>query len=132
MNFTPDMLELVLSGKKTQTRRPVKKGEKYVGLPYALGSPVHSIQMVKDTKGRLKWRVNNTYAICPGRGKPAVARMMITRIRCEPANAITSFDARAEGFENCHAFFDKLRSLYGSNVDLNSPYWAITFELVQS
>jgi hypothetical protein len=133
MNFTPDMLEKVLNGTKTQTRRPVKQGEKISGADYIFGGSVKSsIEYVRDTKGRVKWRRNSIYAVCPGRGKSAVARMIITRIRTERAIDISEADARAEGFDSREAFFDKLRSLYGANVDLEARYYALTFELVQS
>jgi hypothetical protein len=131
VNFTPDMLAKVLAGEKTQTRRPIKPGEKYTGIAYMLGSP-GSIQTVKDRNGRLKWRHNNSYAIAPGRGKHAVGRIIITNIRIERPINISDADARAEGFDSKEAFWDKLRELYGPNTDLTILYWALTFSLVQS
>ena len=131
MNFTPDMLAKVLDGSKTMTRRPVKQGETLCGLPYVLGTPGASIEYVRDTQGRMKWRRNAVYAVCPGRGKSAVARMRITAIRRERAIDISEADARAEGFDSREAFFDKLRALYGPNVDLTALYWALTFEVVK-
>lgn len=134
MNFTPDMLELVLSGKKTQTRRPVKETE-YGNCWRLDGEEDWEINEVladmSDSTSRAKWVVGKDYAVCPGRGKKAVARMTITRIRKERAIDISEDDARAEGFDSREAFWDKLRSLYGPNTDLTAPYWALTFELVK-
>lgn len=149
MNFTPDMLALVLSGKKTQTRRPADRtrlyskrilannGQKAVVTRKWLGmscSDTLDGPVVYDeyTDWRVKWMVGRTYAVAPGRGKHGVGRIRLLDIRLEPADVITEEDARAEGFDSREAFFDKLRSLYGANVDLTAPYYALTFELVQS
>jgi hypothetical protein len=80
---------------------------------------------------RPQWRVGQTYAVCPGRGKKGVARILITGIRAESASLISDADAIAEGFDSREAFFDKLRSLYGDSVDLDALYWALSFELVK-
>jgi hypothetical protein len=125
MNFTRDMLEKVLDGTKTQTRRPRKDRESGWWCDWPA-----EILMVKDTNGRAKWIKYQTYAVCPGRGKKAVARIEITDIRCERACDITLEDAWAEGFENREEFFGKLRSLYGAKVDLNQRYWVLSFKLV--
>jgi hypothetical protein len=135
MNFTPDMLELVLSGKKTQTRRPVKDGERcqFAGY-FDFGDERGGVRAgwgLFDRNGRLKWSTLKTLAACPGRGKKAVARIRILDIQKERAIDISEDDARAEGFNSPEEFFDKLRSLYGPHTDLTAPYWALTFELVK-
>lgn len=96
----------VIGGSKTQTRRLVKPGE------YALnvwGTPLHDdlrigmsgdadrIGMVYHANKRLKWRVGDTYAVQPGRGKKAVGRIRLTAIRQERVNNITESDVIAEG-----------------------------------
>lgn len=137
MNFTPEMLAKVLDGTKTQTRRPVKQGDKKDTIERYLAVSYHArwyggedIQAVIRSE-RILWGKGKTYAVCPGRGKKAVARMKITKIRAECPIDISDADARAEGFESREAFWDKLRSLYGTNVNLTAPYWALTFELVK-
>lgn len=73
----------VLNGTKTQTRRPVKPGdycivhnefgEERTWYPHLYGCPKRwTIAEVRDAKGRLKWQVGKTYAVQPGRGKPAI------------------------------------------------------------
>lgn len=151
MNFAPDMLKKVLAGEKTQTRRPVKAGDQTtfrIGIQYLLYHNVpekHWESLPVDAKdaptrlpllrvlrgGRTKWRVGNSYAAAPGRGKLAVCRYALLKIRYEPPVEISEDDARAEGFKNSGAFFDRLRSLYGPNTDLTAPYWALTFKLVE-
>jgi hypothetical protein len=130
MLFSKDMLEAVLAGRKTQTRRPVKDGERLVWRTYCLSKP--AVRAVLTPTNRKKWMVTDDVAVCPGRGKKAVARIEITSINVEAASVISEADARAEGFDSREAFFDKLRSLYGADVDLNAGYWVITFKLVQS
>jgi len=46
---------------------------------------------------RTKWRVGNTYAVQPGRGKCGVARIRVTGIRRERLQSISKNDALAEG-----------------------------------
>lgn len=128
MNFTPDMMALVLAGKKTQTRRPMKEGE-YRKLRYS--SPISRYPAVYSANNRMKWAVNEDVAICPGRGKKAVGRIRITAIRMERPLEISADDARAEGFPDREAFWDKLRSLYGADVDLGAWYWVIEFEVAR-
>ena len=62
-------VEEILSGKKTQTRRIAKPGEGYFTWRNE-GDPSNSL--VTNTSGTVKWEVGRTYAIVPGRGKPAV------------------------------------------------------------
>lgn len=67
--------EKVLSGEKTQTRRLKKPGQK-----------------------RSVYKVGQTYAVQPGRGKKAVARIRITDIWEEDVRRISEKDVLAEGF----------------------------------
>lgn len=144
MLFSPDMLIKVLDGTKTQTRRPVKdmdwvrwvKGSTEIVAHHHFKSPIkaddhgYGIQGI-ERAGRALWTVGNTYAVCPGRGQKAVARIRILDIRAQSPSLISEADARAEGFDSREAFWDKLRSLYGDGVDLDALYWALTFELVK-
>lgn len=105
MQFTPDSVALILSGAKTQTRRPVKERE-YCSCEGRDGiwgpedrpmdAPIERV-CVGYVADRDKWLLGRTYAVCPGRGKRSVARIRITGIRCERVNQISEEDARAEG-----------------------------------
>lgn len=68
MQFKPDLAKLIIEGKKTQTRRIVKPGQEWEKY-YATGAPVRDAVI---TNGREVYRVGNTYAVCPGRGKRAL------------------------------------------------------------
>jgi hypothetical protein len=97
MIFKPEMVRAILADEKTQTRRGTKKGEGlYVyGLVSAPGP--HYV----SAGGPIKWMEGRTYAIQPGRGKPAVARFLLEQIRyCERAGAISEEDAHWEGFDS--------------------------------
>jgi hypothetical protein len=147
MLFAPDMLKAVLEGRKHQTRRPVKDGDwvKWqlpADMPDFLETTHHSYVDVMTAdddcailsvirRDRPQWRVGQTYAVCPGRGKKGVGRILITDIRAESPCLISDDDARAEGFDSREAFFDKLRALYGDSVDLDALYWVLEFELVK-
>lgn len=80
MIFAPALARKVLAGAKTQTRRAVQPG--------------------RDCR----YRPHHTYAVCPGRGKPAAGRILITDVREERAGDITFAGARAEGFRTTGEF----------------------------
>lgn len=93
MLFKPDLLEKVLSGEKTQTRRLVRPDD----------VPVldrQEIVRVHISTGAVRYRVGSTYAGQPGRGKHAQGRIRLLSIRHEDVRQISEEDARAEGFEN--------------------------------
>lgn len=159
MQFAPESIDLILSGVKTQTRRPVKDGDTVECHPareatvrhdiqslhmVANGSRLHEqclhsllrmhvnpmrcsepdprdiqyarvkflrdldrfwleldgdegVSVYRNGVHRWKWRIGNTYAVCPGRGKRQVARIRLTGIRCEAVGSISNEDAMAEG-----------------------------------
>ena len=120
MYFKPEMITAIVEGRKTQTRRIVKLGEEISGYRYDL----HGERILSVSNGRIKWELDRTYAVCPGRGKPGVwwnelldgvrewqperpgihnhwrpFRIRITAIRRERLQDISEEDARAEGVE---------------------------------
>ncbi len=99
-------LDLVMSGRKTQTRRVVKRPDE---LP--------------------RWQVGKTYAVQPGRSKRAVARFKALEVRRELVTDISEEDAHAEGFSGRADFLAAWRKMHG---DKASDVWAITFELEQA
>lgn len=87
-------LNEVLDGSKTQTRRLFKPGEALCG--FAPGKPNWTHAVISN--GRVRYKIDSTYAVCPGRTKPAVARIRIVDIREEDVRNISEEDAIAEGF----------------------------------
>lgn len=136
MIFKPEHISMIVAGRKTQTRRVCKPGESYAfrylgsqiehftdgSAAYNPVAPNSRIVAVYTASGRVKWRVGNTYAVQPGRGKPGVwwnrllngvkewqetrpgefnnwkpLRIRILELRREPVQAISEADAIAEG-----------------------------------
>lgn len=122
--FKPELIDKILAGQKTQTRRPVKPGD--------MGQWQHCLACEwVNRNGRRHWEVGKDYALVPGRGKHSIyarlrfdgtyewqttqpggnggeqwkpMRIRITRIRQEDARDITHADALAEGFQAQHEF----------------------------
>lgn len=142
MQFTKTW-ELVLEGKKTQTRRLVKPGDftsvmwtdehdKHgrivpdqpnhgpivrVEMPYWLAEK-SQIQRVMNDR-RTVYLVGKEYAVQPGRGKAAVARIRITGIRREDVRNISHEDAVAEGFTDRSEFL----SIWTGMHDKKAHFW---------
>ncbi|MDQ3933412.1 MAG: ASCH domain-containing protein [Actinomycetota bacterium] len=108
MIFRPRLIHAIAQGKKTMTRRPLKSNDEVC-----------------------RYRVGHDYAIQPGRGKPAVARITITDVRRERLGELTFNDARAEGFRTRAEFFEYWEQLYG-RVDVDELVWVITFEVAEN
>ncbi len=103
MIFRAPLFDLVLEGRKTQTRRVAA----YEPCRYVVG---------------------RDYAVQPGRGKKAVARIRVLAVRMEAVGAITPADARAEGFDTPQDFRDYWNELHGWYM-AERLVWVIDFEL---
>ena len=129
MLFKPGLIEQILANRKTQTRRVLKPGEHwgFSTLPSIAG------YYVQDTNKRRKWRVGQDYAVCPGRGKHQVARILITDIHAESLIDITEGDAILEGFE-CRADFIAAWDTINPKAPFSSnpAVWVIDFRLKAS
>lgn len=108
MIFKPELVEKILAGEKTVTRRRIK----------------HHLEPPRYREGR-------EYAVQPGRGKKAVARIRVKRVSIEPLGIIDPNEARLEGFATERAFKSYWFQLYGS-FDLTQLVHRIEFELVGS
>jgi len=101
--FQPDFAQLVLAGRKTQTRRRVKLGE-----PCRYGA------------GR-------TYAVQDGRGRRALGRIRVLSVDRVPVTELSLEDALAEGFAKPHLFWEWWTNRYG---DIRDEWcWRIEFEV---
>lgn len=101
----------VIENRKTQTARLVKDGQFFEPEDSYEedGAIVHQPAGVwrwvngKDTAVGV-WVVGRTYAVQPGRGKSAVARIRILSITRRDVRDYTAEDATREGFDNRVAF----------------------------
>lgn len=104
MIFPARHAHLVVSGKKTQSRRPRK--------PEHVRSPL---------------RAGKSYPVSSGLGKPSIGRIEILAAIEQELGEITYEDARAEGFKTRDDFFNWWRSYYG-NADPCLPVWTYVFQ----
>lgn len=86
--------EMVLSGRKTQTRRAIKLNDTFVWYD----SVMYVSRSGKGERFFTPYQTCKTYAVQPGRGKKAIARIEITEIRREDVREISDEDVVAEGF----------------------------------
>lgn len=133
----------VLNGTKTQTRRPVYFTD------YALRDTLYThektdtnVAIYGGPSGNLKWETGRTYAVQPRRGKKAVGRIRITKIRREKLQDISLKDCDQElGTALDFTYMEVLlqsgfRSLWNSiykkphRWEDNPDVWVLEFELV--
>ena len=108
MIFKPEMIEKILAGDKTVTRRPI------VG------------------NADCRYKDGRDYALQPGRGKKAVGRIRILDIRAtELGHQLTILESAKEGFGSFRDFRDDWEDLYGVSWHPLQRVWRIEFELVR-
>jgi hypothetical protein len=105
MIFSPELAKLILQGRKTMTRRPVKAGEK-----------------------ACRYRENRAYSIQPGRGKRGIGKLTVVSVRPEKLGDILIKDVRAEGFSTRQELVDYWTRLHG-HFDPDVEVWVISFVL---
>ena len=103
--FDKQTLDLILKGKKTQTRR-LRKNETRPAIP----GNIHKLKIDRTSK---------TYGY-------------IEIISCEKAvfGDITEKDARKEGFKDIEEYTEYFTSVNGE-VSKSTPIWVINFKLVK-
>ena len=135
MIFKEKLCQKVLDGTKTQTRRLVE-GNSFIRL-------TGDYYQVNDVNGRRKWCVHKSYAVQPGRGKKAVGRIFINRIRRESLQLISEADAIAEGVRKLYrcpqwlpdeakrSFEELWNSIYpkDNRWEDDPEVWVLEFEL---
>jgi hypothetical protein len=139
--FRPELAAKVKSGDKTQTRRllvpyeTAKHGEKIVRG--ARGARVRKQHSTVTVAGRLwlacRYETEHSYAVQPGRGREAIARLRVTDVRHERLGEITAEDARREGFKRkgfgSTAMFEEYWAKLHGEWDPRVHVWVISFEL---
>lgn len=116
----------VLTGEKVQTRRLVKPRQIFeerteFGLPPA----VFTVSNASDPRPKVLYEVGKTYAVQPGRGKAAVARIRILSIRREDVREISDEDVRAEGFSSAARFFDTWVCMHDKKLAQEIGHWFV-------
>lgn len=111
MNFTIPLALAVIEGRKTETRRQMS--EKPLSPWY---------------EGGCRLKVGELYAVCPGRGKHAVAKVKVLRVKEELLGGVTDLDARAEGFDSRRLFIAAWSAI-NRGVDESQHVWVVQFEL---
>jgi hypothetical protein len=105
--FKPEHVEMILSGKKTQTRRFGKK----------------------------RWNVGSVHA-CYTRppfargGAQPFCRVRIKAVQAQCLGSMSIWDAQAEGYDNVGAFVDAWERINGQNCwSPRLAVWVVSFEL---
>jgi hypothetical protein len=108
--FRPVLVDKILKGSKTVTRRPLKRYVPPVS-PWIVTKggerrrrPIPSTIEIGGVTFLRPYKVGKVLPIQKGRGKPAVTHVRITGLRTERVGAITHLDARAEGFRTTGEF----------------------------
>lgn len=109
MNFRPELAAKVMDGTKTVTRRLASDNPR---------SPWY----VK----RCGLAVGSDYAVCPGRGRNAVGRVVIQSVTMKRLGYLTEEEAQREGFESPAAFETAFAGINGS-YDPAALVWRVQF-----
>ena len=118
MQFISTGIKAMKAGRKTNTRRVQKEGERLVygywtwscfnKYGYFLNEARHwswadkpssswYVATILDKHGRIKWQVGRRYAIQPGQGKFGIGSFLCTSLRSERLQDISRNDVVAEG-----------------------------------
>lgn len=109
MNFRPELAAKVMDGTKTVTRRLVSDNPR---SPWFVGG--------------CSLKVGQDYAVCPGRGKPAIGRVRILSVT-RATLALDDAEARREGCEDAEDFAAVIVAIHG-RYEPETPAWRIEFE----
>ena len=121
MQFKPEMVEAILAGRKTVTRRPADVYDRRFG-------PAGDYNLV-ERRGRVIYGKGRSYAVQPGRGKTGVARIQIDRLALGYLHEMKPSDAVAEGFADLNAFRKAWKAMYGV-FDHDLLVYVIRFRLL--
>lgn len=113
MNFKPELAAKVMAGEKTVTRRMVSDNPR---SPWS--------------RERCALRPGRTYAVCPGRGKHAIGRVVIQGVNQERLGWLGAGEELLEGFATTYAFQEAWRAINGA-YDPEALVWRVAFEVIQ-
>lgn len=116
MIFKQEMVDAILSGRKTVTRRRVKYED--------TGFEIRRVPC--------RYRPGKTYAVQPGRGKKGVARILVLSVQTGPlghSHELSGDEIESEGFPDEITFVKYWWSLY-TNWEPDQLVHRIQFELV--
>jgi len=112
VNFRPELAAAVMAGEKTVTRRLVNRGNP------------RSHWWV----GGCFYKVGRDYAVCPGRGEPAIGRVRIVSVRLEKLGHLLPEEAWKEGFEFAYRFNHAWARINGG-YDPDALVWRVEFKV---
>ena len=107
LSFKPELLSKVMSGQKTETRRLSRSGESIANG--VLWSRQHSPKPHSFIGIRRLFRVGQSYAVVPGRGKSQVGRALTferNQSLGELRSAVDRLKAKAAALTFTEMFFD--------------------------
>lgn len=111
MNFRPELAAKVMAGEKTVTRRLVSDNYR---SPWAASG--------------CKLVVGRSYAICPGRGKHAIGRVVVRQVTLEQLGELDDVEAIREGFPHKIAFEQAWKKING-HFDPQAWVWRVAFTI---
>jgi hypothetical protein len=110
MNFRPELAEAVMAGRKTVTRRLVSDNPR---------SPWW--------REKCAYRVGQSIAVCPGRGKDAIGRAAVVSVERMALGRLSNAEAQAEGFGGRGGFVMAWTAINGT-YDPHALVWRIGLE----
>ena len=114
--------DLVVLRIKTQTWRLLTEADELIR---------QDGEVVEVTRnGRRRFRVGQTYAVQPGRGKRSIGRIRLLWIIHRKPFDLRMDDLLAEGFTNGHAFYEAIENYYGPDARFMQGV-SLVFELVE-
>ena len=109
MNFQPELAAKVMAGTKTVTRRICSSNPR---------SPWW--------KEKCSLQERRSYAVCPGRGKHAIGRVLVVSVERQRLGALTDYEAHLEGFSSAREF-EVVWARINGGYDTTTWVWRVEF-----
>lgn len=128
LSFKPELLDKVIRGRKTETRRLSREGESIANG--VLWSRQHSPKPHSFLGIRRLFRVGQSYAVVPGRGQHQVGRVVVTQLRLERLFDITQESVDRECFgATPQEYISRFQAMYKRSAKWNPLLRVVTFRL---